>query len=78
MIVTDMTRFSQMQKTLQRTNQELESLKARLNRLEEAAASSKVKKLHNEVNGGGAATSANLPLPTTELKELSEMARRFK
>jgi len=78
LILADMSGLAKMQKVVEQTSRELETLKDRLNRLEEAAARPKAKKAHNEAGDNSAHINSNLPLPIGELKQLSEMARRFK
>jgi PAS domain S-box-containing protein len=79
LIAADTSRLSQLQKAIQQTTEELEQLKARLGRLEEAIA-------HRAQAGTVAyksddqpdAAQQPLPLPIAELRQLAEMAKRFR
>jgi len=78
LILADLSGLARMQKVVEQTSRELETLKDRLKKLEEdAAARTTTKKVRREY-GDSVPISANPPLPIGELKQLSEMARRFK
>jgi PAS domain S-box-containing protein len=79
LIVADTSRLSQMQKTIQRTTEEIEQLKVRLGRLEEALAHrNQPGVVAREPDNQPDAAQPPLPLPITELKQLAEMAKRFR
>jgi hypothetical protein len=70
--MTKLYRLRQMERTLQQTVEELEDVKSRLRRLEKSLAE------RGEIAEGSDSGPAAVPLPITELKQLSEMAKRFK
>jgi PAS domain S-box-containing protein len=75
LIVADLSRTSRMQKEIELVTGELETLKARLNQLEQSLARRNqpvdvLFETNNESNGR--------LLPIAELKQLSEMAKRFR
>jgi PAS domain S-box-containing protein len=79
LIVADLSRISQMQKMLQRTTEELETLKARLGRLEEMIARrNQPTGVIREAGSESSRTPPSLSVPIAELKQLAEMAKRFR
>jgi hypothetical protein len=79
LIVADLSRISQMQKMLQRTTEELETLKARLGRLEEMIARrNQPTGVIREADSESSRIQPSLSVPIAELKQLAEMAKRFR
>ncbi|MFH1372057.1 MAG: PAS domain-containing protein [Planctomycetota bacterium] len=75
LIVSDLSHLSRMNKMIQQNTEELETLKTRLGRLEEAIAR------RNQPVGVVCETSEesnHKGLPVAELKQLSEIAKRFR
>jgi hypothetical protein len=80
--LADLFRLRQMEKIIHLTVEELEQVKNRLSRLEEAMG------LGDDPNGIGNAARKNVvqpnpthstpPLPIAEIKQLAEMAKRFR
>ena len=73
--LADLFRTRQMEKTIQQANRDIEQLRERLSRLEEAFAKRNAALEEIKVSGTIPATP---PLPIAELKELAAMAKRFK
>jgi PAS domain S-box-containing protein len=79
LIVADTSRLSQLQKTIQRTTEELEQLKVRLGRLEETLAHrAQPSTVAYKPDEQLAPAQSTPPLPIAELKQLAEMAKRFR
>ena len=77
--MTEFFRLRQMQKTIQRTTEEIEQLKVRLGRLEEALAHrNQPGAVAREPDNQPEAAQPPLPLPITALKQLAEMAKRLR
>jgi hypothetical protein len=77
--LADLFRLRQMEKIIQQTAEELEQLKARLDRLEEALAPrNQPGTVACPPDDQPDAAQPPLPLPITELKQLAEMAKRFR
>lgn len=80
--LADLFRLKQMEKIIHLTVEELEQVKSRLSRLEEAMG------LGDSLNSIGNAARKNVmqpnpkhitpPLPIAEIKQLAEMAKRFR
>jgi hypothetical protein len=70
--MTELYRLRQMERNLQQTMEELEDVKGRLSRIEKSLAE------RGELAEGSGLGPTSPPLPITELKQLSEMAKRFK
>lgn len=70
--MTELYRLRQMERILQQTVEELEEVKGRLSRLEKSLAE------RGEIAEQSGLEPTAPPLPITELKQLSEMAKRFK
>jgi PAS domain S-box-containing protein len=79
LIAADLSRISQMHKIIERTTEELETLKARLGRLEEALARrNQSTGVIREADSESSCTPPSLSVPIAELKQLAEMAKRFR
>ena len=85
--LAELFHIRQMEKRIQQTTEELEQVKARLSRLEESLASrsnpevaacDEPRQAACEDTEQSGPEPSTLPLPTTELKQLAEMAKRFK
>jgi hypothetical protein len=79
--VADLFRIRQMERLLKHTLEELEQVKARLNQLEKATAiqSPDAAGTGKTVNTQRTeATTPMTPLPIAEIKQLAEMAKRFR
>jgi hypothetical protein len=70
--MTELYRLRQMDRILQQTVEELEEVKGRLSRLEKSLAG------HSELAEQSGLEPTAPPLPIADLKQLSEMAKRFK
>jgi len=75
LIVADLSRIAQMQKMIQQTTEELENLKTRLIRLEKSLARRNQPAI---VACESEDESRPVTLPIAELKQLAEMAKRFR
>ncbi|MGA2092416.1 MAG: hypothetical protein ABSH16_03275 [Sedimentisphaerales bacterium] len=79
--LADLLRIRQMERLLKHTLGELEKVKARLNQLEKATAiqspdaAGTVKAVNTQHSE---ATTPMPPLPIAEIKQLAEMAKRFR
>ncbi len=79
LIAADLSRIAQMQKMIQQTTEELENLKTRLSRLEEAVARrNQPTVVIREADSEPSRTPPSLSVPIAELKQLAEMAKRFR
>jgi hypothetical protein len=77
--VADHLRIRQMERMLEQTLEELAQVKARVDELEKSAAQSAEHELVlGKVNEGTILPQSTPPLPVDEIKELAEMAKRFK
>jgi hypothetical protein len=76
--LSDLFRLRHMEKMFQQTLDELEQVKTRLSRLEETIASQVKQDTANREVPESGPTPLTPPLPIAELKQLSEMAKRFK
>ena len=77
--IVDLSRLVQIQNMVQQTNREVEALKRRLNQLEVAATAQRPeRRAHGDGEDFDATEQPAAPLPTAELKQLAEMAKRFK
>jgi hypothetical protein len=70
--MTELYRLRQMDRILQQTVEELEEVKSRLSQLEKSLAE------RGEIAEGSDSGPTAPPLPIGELKQLSEMAKRFR
>jgi chromosome segregation ATPase len=75
--ISEHSRLVQIQNMIQQTNREIERLKNRLNQLESTAGSLPSKQEQRGPENGAPAVQTP-PLPIAELKQLAEMAKRFK
>lgn len=79
LVVADLSRISRMQEIIQQTTRECEDLRNRIGQLEEALA--RRNQQAGVVRGTGNAQDRSQPtlsLPIAEMKQLAEMAKRFK
>ena len=77
--MADLSRLIQIQNMIQRHNSELKVLKARLSRLEEELArGNQDGTIAREADNRPDAARQPLSLPIAELKQLAEMAKRFR
>jgi hypothetical protein len=75
----DHMRLRQMERTLQQTLEELEKVKARLNQLENSLKKCGGQEVASDkIKGQQAVVPTTTPLPVDEIKQLAEMAKRFK
>lgn len=75
--MADLSRLIQIQNMIQRTNREIEGIKSRLDQLEGAITTHQ----QHQVQAGDNQQPAHVqspPLPIAELKQLAEMAKRFR
>ena len=75
LVVTDLSQIRQMQQMVRQTTDELETLKARIKLLEEKLAD------HGQADSVVYETGGNSDirgLPVDELKQLADMAKRFR
>ena len=79
LIAADLSRINQMQKEIGRTTEGLETLKTRLGRLEEALARrNQPTGVICEADSESSRTPPSLSVPIAEIKQLAEMAKRFR
>ncbi len=79
LVATDISRFGEMQKGIQRMSHEVEVLKTRLGRLEEALAQrGQLEKIGSESDVPAECIQSSQALPITELQQLARMANQFK
>jgi PAS domain S-box-containing protein len=78
LIMADMSRLAGIQKMIERTNKELEMLKDRLARIEGNTDRIIKPMVHSEETPKKEISTINQPLPICELKQLAEMAKRFR
>ncbi len=77
--LADLSRLVQIRNMIQQHNSELKVLKARLSRLEETLArGNRAGAVARETDDQPNAAQQSLPLPIAELKQLAEMAKRFR
>jgi hypothetical protein len=77
--LADQLRLKQMERMLQQTLEELAQLKARVEQLEKLEAHySEHEMIFSKGNEETISLSSTPPLPVDEIKELAEMAKRFR